>query len=782
MITPVLAERDRWSTYPTPYDGRSHSPSLTQNTQEEESFKSIWRVLRKRKYWIICSILTGILLAIVACILQTPQYSGIATIQVGKDETVEVHLLPAAGSPALDADDLKTDIATHIAVLEDDNTALAVINDLQLEKYRPFAFHPSIIGWIDGSNARIKAEQGLPLSQAPARRARLLKIFGNKLKVDNPPDTRLITVAYLNPDPKLAADIANTLVQEYVRFESRSQSTGEAFQWLQTQLNELKSKVDTSQQELVNYEQKTGLNNLLLASMGQANTSGGVTHIPVLDKLDTINQELTAAEATRVAKEAIYHLTQTQNPDVIAGLASSGLPDIGTSAAIAQGNGLELLQNLRQQQATLKLAYADATTRYGNKNPRLIELQTQLSNINQQIAAELQNINTRARNDYILARQNENGLKAEFDNQEQMASTLNERAVQLQVLAQQATSSRELYDALYGKLQETNVQAALRATNIRIADRARVGAVPKWPNPPIYLAIGLAAGFLFGLSSAFIREHMDETVSTPLQIIDSIHLPVLANIPLSRGQQRLPSSSSISSPKLSVNESSLLITQSKSPTAEAYRSLRTAIALSPGAGAFQTLLIASALVGEGKTSVAYNTAIAFAYAGKRVLLIDADMRRPHLHKMFGVKQAPGLSEVLSAGQSVESLVHPHATVPNLFLLTAGAIPSMPAELLGSARFDEIMHALKQKYNMIVLDTPPMLLVTDASILSRKMDATLFVVQANVTTRTTVSRVAEILERNGCRAIGLVLNGVDTKSIDYYLAYGFKGGGSYYEEN
>ena len=326
----------------------------------------------------------------------------------------------------------------------------------------------------------------LPLSEAPARRERLLKIFNKKLTVKNPPDTRLITINFLNPNPELAAKISNDIVRQYVTFESDTQAGGAGLNSLNADLNGLKKKMDKDQTNLANYEQQTGLNSIILKSMGQGAGGGNITHIPVLDKLDTLNQELTAAEANRIGKEAIYNMTKTRNSDVVAGLVNSSIPAIATSAVVTQGNGLELLQNLRQEQGTLRLEYSADVTKYGSKNPHIIQLQNQLSSIDKQISDELTQIDLRARNDYMVARRNENGLRASFKDQQASASQLNQSAVTLEMLVQQAASSRQLYDGLYQQIQEASVQAGLRATNIRMTDVARPNNTPAKPNPPLY--------------------------------------------------------------------------------------------------------------------------------------------------------------------------------------------------------------------------------------------------------------------------------------------------------
>lgn len=780
---PVPVPVDPGKRYPTPARYLAlNTPRRVSPAGEEESLKSVWRTLRKQKSWISWFVVSGVALAILACIILPKQYQSTATVQVGKDQTVQVEL-SNMGGPTLSESDTKTDIATHMAVIGDNDTALAVIKDLNLEQYKPFAFKPSLLGYLTGSNKRMESEKGLPLSEAPARRERILKLFSKRLIVKNPADTRLITVSFLNPNPELASEVANDVVRQYVRFESEGQAGGVGLTLLSSDLEHLRTKMDKDQKNLADYEKQTGLNNLVLKSMGEGSGGGNITHIPVLDKLDTINQELTTAEANRIGKQAIYNMTKTRNSDVVAGLANSSIPAIATSAVITQGNGLELLQNLRQQQGNLRLEYSADVSKYGAKNPRIIELQNQLVSVDKQINDELKEIDLRARNDYMVARQNENGLRAAFHEQQSEASQLNQSAVTLQMLVQQAAASRQLYDSLYQQIQEAGVQAGLRATNLRMMDVARPHSTPAKPNPPLYVAIGLAAGLLFGVSSAFMREHMDETVNTPLQVDPLTPLPVLASIPRISGHRHksLPATGSIVS-ATSEGEASPLLTRPRSGTAEAYRALRTSIVLANADHPLRSIMITSPLIGEGKTSVSYNVAIAFAQAGERVLLVDADLHHPQLHDLFGKRQSPGLSEVLNGPRTLESTIQAHPTVGNLSLLAAGSPTAQPAELLASAKFDALLEAAKQTYSMVILDTPPMLLVADSLLLADKADATLAVIRADVTNRTAVERMAEVLERNGCRAIGLVLNGVDTNSIDYYHAYGHKGGDRYFKEN
>ena len=747
---------------------------------EGESLRGIWSVIRKRKRSIWAAGFIGGLMALLICALMTRQYLGVATIEVQKTDAAETSLRANSDPLPSTMDAVKGDIATHMSVLQSPNVLLAVVRDLHLENESPFKFKPSVLGYVTGANAHIEDEikRGLPLEQAPYTRDRILGIFQKKLKVENTPDTRLITVEYLNPDPNRASQIANAIVQEYVTYEARSQATSDAQRWLSDQLDELKTNYETSQDKLASFEQQSGLNGMVLGALGETGGAGGTTHVPALDTLDSLNQQLTAAEADRIGKEAIYKLTQTKDPEAVASIAAN-TGDAGLSSAAAEsavsGTGLELLRSFRQQQAALRVTYNDMLTKYGPNNQHLIETKSQLDTVNAQIAEEITRINQRAREEYLFAAQREDGLRIAFNQAQKQAGDLNVSAVKLQSLSQEAAASRQLYDSLYSKLKELNIQAALRATNISVADPARPPSTPKRPNPPLYIALGLIAGLFTGVTTAFVREHMDDTVTVALQLQGGANLPMLGNIPASPGVRTLPSRFSSADSNL---ETSPLINDPRSAAAESFRSLRTAIHVASQAGRLRTLLVTSPLFGEGKSTVAYNTAIAFALAGKRVLLLDADMRKPHQHEFFDRPCTPGLSDVLISKAKAHSCIYAHRTLPTLSLLPAGSETIASAELIESAEFDELLTNLTGEYDLIIADSPPILLLTDARVLSERFGATIAVVRARQTTRTVLKSLSSVLEMSGSRAVGIVLNGVDTNSIDYFDAYGHHGNGDY----
>jgi succinoglycan biosynthesis transport protein ExoP len=763
-------------------------PVFPQSELREESLRDIVRVLRKRKHLIVFSLLGGLAAGLLVCALMRNQYISTATLLVNREDSAGIDLGSLSGLASAvggGMDDVKTEIQTHTDVLASDSNVLRVISDLKLQSIPPYRYAPGPLG----GDRRMRAEAGRPLEEAPATRERLLRLFAHRLKVQPAADSsRLITVSYRDYDPDRAAAIANALVTNYIRsyLQSRYQATARASDWLSGQLNSLKANVGQSQKRLSDYERQTGLSVLMLGmgSLGESSAGGAAggasgIHVPAVDKLAALNQELTIAEANRIAKEAIYKLTETESPEVVLGLGSSDLAAVGGgSSVISQGNGLQVLQGLRQQESTLKIAYAEAASKYGARNPRLAEMQSQVAAVEEQIRQELRRINERAQNDYRLARRTEDGIRAQYDQQQDVVSKLNDSTIQLEILASEAASSRALYEGLYTKLQEANVEAGVKATNLDLVDPARAAATPTRPNWAVYPAIALGAGLLFGVAGAFIRENLDDALTNAREVERVSGLPVLSYIPLLRRGADGSSAGAYSSP----GDAGAQLAHSNAPMAESFRGLRTAILLSTVSDPLQMLLVSSPLSGDGKTTVSYNLAIAFAQQGSRVLLVDADMRKPRLHVLFGNKsKTPGLSEILTGQHPLEAALRRHPSVAGLFLIPSGMAPPNPSELISSPHFSELLGSLRAQFDLVIFDSPPALLVTDAIVLTTKVDGTIMTVRSGVTTRPALESVSAALARSTGRTLGFVLNAVDTSSVEYYYSYGYYGDKKYYED-
>lgn len=764
---------------------------------EEESLRNIFRVLSKRRREVIFWVVGMVAIALLVCLVMSNQYTATATLLV-EDQNASGFAMGGLGNLAsamTGGADLQTEMQTHAAVLQSDTTALAVVHKTGLDKFKPYKYVPGILDkcapGIFGWNSQIKAEIGLPLERAPATRERMLKIIDKRLDVEPQSNTRLVTVAFRDYNPQRAADVANAFVNVYIHeyLETHFHATAEASDWLTGQLDQLKANVADSQKKLSDYERQTGLSVLMLgmsASSGSSGSGGagaaasmtGGTQIPALAKLALLNQELTSAESDLIAKEAIYHLTQTQSPEVVLGLGESSLASISGSAVISSGQGLTVLQNLRQQQAALRVAYGDAETKYGANNPHLAEMQGQMRALDQSISEELKRINERAKNDVELSQKTKDGLQKDYEKQEAEVNKLNDSMVELEILADNALSNRVLYEQLFSSLQQANIQAGVSATNLDLVDIARPPAQPSRPDWLIYPGVAFAIGLVVGIVFALIRENMDDLLVTTEQVEKVGRLPVLSYIPLPVAEKRQPEKEGEGE---AGAETSLLITRSNSPSAEAYRALRTSIVLSTVDSPLKVLLITSPLGGDGKTTISYNVAVAFAQHGQRVLLVDCDMRKPAMNVLFHTQKAPGLSEVLTGGLELESVLRPHATLDNLFLVPSGTIPPNPAELLSSRRFKAFLEEAKQQFDLVMLDSPPVLMVTDPVIMSTEVDGTILVVRSKKTKRPVLKRTMEVLSQSYGRKLGIVVNCLDTKSVEYYYSYGYYGDNKYYGE-
>jgi len=732
-------------------NGTTHEP------ERYESLKDLLGVLKKFRFTILTVALSTVALAVLGCLLMTPKYESTAIVEVNQDSASG-----AGGGPSdSQSEDTKTEVETDTAILQDDRLALSTIHDLQLMNHPPF------------NQVHVARERGLPLDRAPETRGKVLKRFAKSLKVESVPNTRLIQVTFRNQDPVVAASVANTLSKNFIEdyLQRRAQSTTDVSFWIGKELDNLRKQVEDSEKALADYEHKTGLVGVDIVSSGRGGDGLAVqSHSVVLDRLNSLNQELTTAEANRISSEAVYRLVQTQNPEVVLGLGTMSIASGGS--VISQG-GLDLLRSLRAQEVPLKTQYADLSTKFGEDNPRLIELQNQINTVDSEIQAEVKKIGDRARNDYLYAKENENAVRGQLKEQQEAANNLTDATVQLQVLAQEAISNRKLYEGLFSQLHQANVTAGIHATRLAVVNEAQVSGSPAIPNYILTIPIALAVGIFLGIVAAFARENMDQSVFLPEDVESAVNLPVMAHLPLfANGKSVLPMTPG----------QSILISTPELGLSEAFRSLRTAILLSRPSLTSKTLLLTSPLAADGKTTVSYNLAIAFAQQGNRVLLIDGDMRNANLHRYFGTPNDRGLSEALtSRSKTLLDRLSPHPQMNNLFLLAAGSKPNLPAELFSSSAFDHLLAEARANFDWVLIDSPPFLPFTDAAIISAKVDAVLPVLRSGVTSRGMLTSTTNMLQRMRAPVIGFVLNGVKDEMVPYY-DYGYYRDRSKYELN
>ena len=722
---------------------------------QESTLREYLRVLIKRK-WMVTAVVAGIFLVVaVASLRQTPVYEASGQIVVNKADSNVLTFKDSV--PVVDYYD-QSDLDTEVRILQSDLLALQVIRALNLDK------RPEFGGHSDQKPANLVAD---PLQGDSSRISALLGAFRGHLRVALIPNTRIMEIHYSSTDPQLAASAVNTLATTYVEqnFKTKFDSTMQASNWLSNQLVDLQMKVETSQEKLVRYQKEHEI-------LGTDEKTNIITQ-----KLDELNKEMTSAESDRMQKEAVYRQTQTNDPDEIAAAIISDTTGSGSTATSG------LLDKLREQQANLRIQVAELSSQFGPSYPKVVQLNNQIKEIDHQMQSETNKAVDHLKGQYLAALQRENMLRDSFEKQKQEANKLNESAIEYSILKRDLDSNRTLYEGLLEKLKEAGVTAGLKSNNFRIINAARVPTAPSEPNIPRNLAFALVLGIITGVGLAFVLENMDNTVRTPEQATALSALPSLGMIPLGSKSASYGGTGK----RLSLTASKEVVetvtqVRPQSQMAESYRALRTSLLLSNLGAPPKVIMVTSARPQEGKTTTSINTAIVLAQKGVRVLLIDADLRRPSIHKTLGMGPRSGLSNVLTGSATVQQTITTSPILPNLFIMPAGTPPPNPAELLASSNMRDLIAELREQFDHIVIDTPPTLSVTDAVVLSPRADATILVIRSGQTTKQALRRSRDILMQVNAHVAGVLLNAVDLTSPDYYYYYEYQGKyGAYYQD-
>jgi len=731
--------------------GRATGPRIYPELLSQESALGEYiRVLIKRKWTVLACLVTIFSLVAIASLKMTPVYEASGSIAINKPDSGLVNF---SNSPTFSVDYYDpTEMETEVKILQSDLLALQVIKELALDRRPEFGGKtPALPSSLDLAPDPLQADAG--------RTTSLLNSFRGNLRVALAPNTHIIEVHYRSPDKDLAANVVNTLMTTYTEnnFKSRFDSTMQASDWLSKQLVDLQMKVETSQEKLVHYQKE---HEILGIDEKQNITTA---------KLDELNKALTSAESERMDKESVYRLVEAGDTETIASAANV------LDAAGAGAQSSTLLEALRTKEADLKIQAAELSTQFGPSYPKLAQINNQLKEADAQILAETRKVSGKIKGLYMAALQRENMLHDALEKQKQEANKLNESAIEYSLLKRDLDTNRQLYEGLLEKLKQAGVSAGLRSNNFRIVDVARVPMAPIEPNIPRNLAFAFMLGLTSGVGLAFLLEGLDNTVRTTEQAQMISGLPPLGMIPLGSRTAREGASTKrlvIASSKEAVE----LITQVRpqSQMAESYRALRTSLLLSNLGAPPKVIMVTSALPQEGKTTTSINCAVVLAQKNIRVLLIDADLRRPSIHKTLGMGPRSGLSNVLTGSATLEQAITRSPILPNLSVLPAGTPPPNPAELLASTNMRDVLDELRGHYDHIVVDTPPTLSVTDAVVLSPRADAIVLVIRSGQTTKQALRRSRDILMQVNAKVSGVLLNAVDLSSPDYYYYYEYQG--------
>ncbi|MGA2538130.1 MAG: polysaccharide biosynthesis tyrosine autokinase [Terracidiphilus sp.] len=700
--------------------GGSRSDALT--------LHEIVRVLRKHALLIVVCILLSAVCSFVYLSMVTPLYESVGSIEIDPNRS---SMLGLADMLKMD-DDTTTTLKTEVEVLRSNAVAVEVLRNLDSEQLRE----------LSGGEIKSDMLNHHEDSMDPKIRASFFRSFEGSMTIEVVPETRIIKVRFRHHDAKLCAIIVNKLLESYMQrnLSSRYTSAKMVSDWLGKQMDDIRATSDGAQGKLVDFQQRNGL-------VGVDDSDNIVT-----EKLKILNEQLTEAEADRIVKEVRYHVASSGNPDLISNIVPT------TELTV-----------LRTQQAGLQGQIAEVSSKFGPNYPKLGDLQVQLVQVNGLVATQIATITARLEEDLQTAQATERGMRAQFEKQKQETLKLTRAAGEYYTLKHDVESSQGLYDLLQIKLKEAGITAGLSSVDELVLDQATTPAWPAWPKKMQTALLSVMLGLVVGIVITFVAESLDHTLYTIEDLENSCAAPLIAIIPkfqgaLARARQKLPGEKGIDgffNPMLS-----------DSPEAEAFRSMCSSVLFSSLDAPFRSLLVTSPQPADGKSSIATNFAITMAQRHSRVLLVDADLRRPTLHRSFKVRQTPGLSSLLLGDSSEEeAILSPLPEVPTLFFLPAGPLPPYSAETLGTQRLRDLVETWKSKYDLVIFDSSPILSVAEVSLLARTVAAVILVTRSGQTPRKSLRRAISVLSQAKATILGVVLNSVTATNGYYYSYYG-----------
>lgn len=711
--------------------------------------RMVLRVVLKYKWMLLALSLVCGLIAAVQSLRSTPMYQTAATVQIEKTAQRVV-----AFGADVDAEQQMWDdgsqLRTQIELLKSRAIAERVIDEMGLYKRRASGELPQPADGLEGADAAASAQKpsgfldrilanyrqlNTPAIQSEQYldRNSAVNAFRGSVLIDPVKETRLVNIVVTNSDPELAARIANSMARTFmaVNLERRLESSTYARRFLEDQIKVTKAKLEDSERLINDYSKR----NQILALGDKSEVAS--------QNFAALSSSLSRAEEERIRAETLYNEV-VRNPE--------SAPQVLDNKAV---------QALKEQRAKLEAEYAQNLSTFKPEFPRMVQLKAQIDDLNARIRSEVTVVVGSVRAQFEAARQQEAQLRERVGQSRAAVETVQDRSVDLNLLKRELDTNRQVYDSLLQRLKEVSVTSGLTSNNISIVDEARPPLFPFSPQPQSYALIGMGLGLLLGLALAFLREMLDDSIKHPDEVEPTYGLPVLGLIPLVKNAGR------------AGRVASLVHDDPRSPFAEAYRSMRTALQFSTNDGAPKLMTVTSCGKSEGKTTTAIALAINFAQLGKQVLLIDADMRNPSVHKTMVLPNETGLSNFLAGEPGAGTLIQ-KSNISNLSVLTAGPTPPDPVELLMGPKFQLLLEkAHEMGFTQVIIDSPPLLGIADALVLGNQVPHVVFTIKAGATRKSAIKDALRRLRHAGISPMGVVLTHVSNKHGSDY------GYGSYY---
>ncbi len=697
---------------------------------DEIDLRRLFAVLHRRRWVIGLCFLLVVTVSFVAVYLSTPIYRATLMLQIDR-EPVKILDYQGVDGGELKAGD-KDFYQTQYELLQSRALAHRVIDQLGLAER----------GLLEPEKDGLKALFGWGEGQAAAdertRRKILADRFQQALSVEPLRNTRLVRIHFDHPDPKVALEVVNAVAETFMdmNIERRFEASAYAKEFIREQLAQVQAKLEDSERRLVEFAREHEI--VTMAEGGSVDAQ----------RLREINMALSRAEQARIEAESRYqHL-------------------VGQGAVIGAPAGVDspVIQELKKAKARLEAEYNEKLLLYKPAYPMMVELRGRIDELEAQIAEEGAQILAALRSEYLAAKAKEDMLRERLEAVKQEVLALRDRSIQYNILQREVKTNRELYNGLLQRLKEVGVAGGVDTNNIAIVDPAELPIAPYKPKVGLVVMLGAILGLLGGVLLAFVVEFMDDTVQRPEDLEERVGLPLFGLIPAVPPQEG------------QANPALLTVADPAGAVAEAYRSLRTALMFATPEGAPRLLQLTSAGPGEGKSTSAVNIAASFAQMGSKVLLIDADLRNPSLHHLIGLPNAAGLSNVLVGEVEAKDAVQA-TTLTGLFVMTSGPIPPNPAEILGGPGMEGLLAKVRERFDHVVIDGPPVLGLADALVLAHHVQATLVVASAGETRLGHLEAVLKRLYHAHARVLGGVLCKVQESHGAYggYHSYYYYGG-------
>jgi capsular exopolysaccharide synthesis family protein len=709
---------------------------------EDTHLRDYWRIVRRR-LWIPITVVAVVVTLTTLYMLRSPSiYEGKTTVQIDREERVVNLKDVSINMGSEDANYLNTELRN----LQSPRIAYLVAKAIDLEH------NPDFLGGrlIAGARPVLQVAEGASDEQSEIVR---LEELTNRLLggVDIRPvrDTRLIEIRFQHENPEIARKVADTWAEVFNRstLDSRYESTRDSGRFLEKSISKYKIKVKEASEQLHNYRRDK-----------QIIDTGEKDNL-VVARLSSLNGMLLAAENERQKLQAIYE-------------ASRAVTDPGELAEVQRD---EAVINLNKRLTEMRQQRAQLLVKYTPEWPEVKQVEEQIKQLDGELKTTYQRIITRIKTQYDAAVGQENSLRGDFVRQKNEALVQSEGMITAKLLQQEVDTNQAMLEKLLDSQNQVEVQAAgVYKSNIHIKEYSALPRVPVAPKRLNNILLSFILSLIGGIGLVLFLDYINNKIESVEDIDRYLRLPALGVIPMFEGGKagKLLGRGGAESKEMvpaggGVKGNSVILTDvdATSPIAESYRQLRTSLLLSSAGHAPKTLLITSSQPAEGKTTTSVNTAISLAQTGAAVLIVDADLRRPRVHKIFGLKNNAGLCNFLAGDADLASLIQ--TAMPNLYVLPVGPLPPNPAELLGSARMKQVVETLSQNFDYVVIDSPPVASFADSLILSAMVEGVIIVVKGGVTSREMAQRTKSLLQSVGAKILGVVVNQLRLQPHDYY---------------